>query len=372
MSKLKVKFKDSQVIVKCKLNNDDIINQREVDIFNSKFIRGLMRPKVIGSRKLEYIAPGNISLSAHIKSGLTKNDFYLIFAQFVECLKKVEWNGFDINNLVLNTDYMFFNQVTREVQFIYQPIKNTHQNNVFYFIYDLVNQAQCALSISEDNRFLNHLENTLKGLNALSPAFLENYLLKVYPQIYKQIRRSKPGESQSLKQTGRTYFEKKYEQTGGKNFEYTDDDPTGLLDDDEEDTGLLFEDDEDGTDVLLDDEEGTTVLGEEDGTALLENQEPVYPYLIRVNTYEKVQINKPVFRIGKEKSYVDYFVMNNNAVSRIHADIVTKDNQYFVKDNNSTNHTFVNGTMIPVNQNVELFDGDSLMLANEPFEFHIF
>ena len=45
--------------------------------------------------------------------------------------------------------------------------------------------------------------------------------------------------------------------------------------------------------------------------------------------------------------------------------------QYFIKDNNSTNHTFVNGTMIPVNQNVEIFDGDALMLANEPFEFHI-
>jgi hypothetical protein len=28
--------------------------------------------------------------------------------------------------------------------------------------------------------------------------------------------------------------------------------------------------------------------------------------------------------------------------------------------------------MIPVNQNVQIFDGDSIMLANEPFEFHIY
>lgn len=373
LRKFKINFKDSHVIVKCKLNKNDVISQKEMEVFNSKFIRGLMRPKITGDKKIEYLAPGNVSLSSYIKSGLTKKDFYLIFAQFVECLKKIEWNGFSINNLVPNTNYIFFNNVTSEVQYIYQPIENNQNtNNVFSFIYDLANQANATLSIEEDNSFLNHLISTLKSMKTISPEVLENYIIKTYPQIYKKVRRSKPGESQSLKQTGRSYFEKKYEETGGNSFSTQDDDEaTGLLDEDEEATGLLFEEDDEATGLLDEDEEGTTVLGDDDGTALLENNEPVFPYLIRINTYEKVKVNKPVFRIGKEKSYVDYFVMSNNAVSRIHADIITENNQYFIKDNNSTNHTFVNGTMIPVNQNVEIFDGDALMLANEPFEFHI-
>lgn len=372
MARLRVKYKDNQIIVSRRLDKNCFVNQKEIEIFNSKFIRGLMRPKVTGYKKIEYFAPGNISLSAYIRSGLTKNDFYLIFAQFVECLKKIEWNGFNINNLVLDTDYIFYNNVTREVQFLYQPIENNEiTNNVFSFIYDLTNQVNATLSIEEDNSFLNHLISTLKSMKTISPEILENYIVKSYPQIYKQVRRSKPGESQSLKQTGRSYFEKKYEETGGNSFSTQDDDEaTGLLDEDEEATGLLFEEDDEATGLLDDDEEGTTVLGD-DGTSLLENNEPVFPYLIRLNTYEKVKVNKPVFRIGKEKSYVDYFVMSNNAVSRIHADIITENNQYFIKDNNSTNHTFVNGTMIPVNQDVEIFDGDALMLANEPFEFHI-
>lgn len=91
LRKLKLSFKDSQVIVKCKLNKDDVINEKDMEVFNLKFIRGLMRPKITGNKKIEYLAPGNVSLSTHIKSGLTKNDFYLIFAQFVECLKKIEW-----------------------------------------------------------------------------------------------------------------------------------------------------------------------------------------------------------------------------------------------------------------------------------------
>lgn len=110
------------------------------------------------------------------------------------------------------------------------------------------------------------------------------------------------------------------------------------------------------------DDGGTSVLNMDNNS--------IYPYLIRLNNYERVDINKPSFRIGKEKSYVDYFVMNNSAVSRIHADIISRAGRYFIKDNNSTNRTFVNGSVIPFEQEIEIFDGDAIMLANEPFEFH--
>ena len=46
MSKLKVKFKNSQITVKSKLSKDEQINAREVEILNSKIIRGIMKPTV--------------------------------------------------------------------------------------------------------------------------------------------------------------------------------------------------------------------------------------------------------------------------------------------------------------------------------------
>ena len=363
MAKFKVSYKDSQILVKSKLDKTELVNQKEIDVFDSKFIRGLMRPKVIGSRKIEYLAPGNITLFAHLQSGLSKNDFFVVLAQFVECLKKIERNSFNINNLVLDTKYIFFNQITKEVQFIYQPIENiSNGKNVFSFIYELARDT--VPNLDENNVFLNDLVSFTRGLQTFSTAIMENYILKVYPEVYKKVRRSNPGDSQVLKHTGWNYYEEKY------NTDVTGED-TNVLD--EENTGLLDEDEDfEETGLLNDDGEGTTVLGEDEGTSILESKEPVYPYLIRLNTFERVNINKPVFRIGKEKSYVDYFVMNNSAVSRIHADIITQENRYFVKDNNSTNHTFVNGTMIPVNQSTEIFDGDALMIANEPFEFHIY
>lgn len=102
------------------------------------------------------------------------------------------------------------------------------------------------------------------------------------------------------------------------------------------------------------------------------NQVPTTPYLIRNKTNEKIQLNKPVFRIGKERSYVDYFVSDNTAVSRSHANFITRDGQYFVVDTNSTNHTFLNGAMLQSNQEYPIKPGDVIRLGNEDFEFKLF
>lgn len=93
------------------------------------------------------------------------------------------------------------------------------------------------------------------------------------------------------------------------------------------------------------------------------------PYLIRMQTKEQILLDKPIFRIGKEKSYVDYFVGDNTAVSRSHANIITRDGRYFIEDTNSTNHTFVNGQMIVSNVETEIFEGAQIRLGNEEFEF---
>ena len=95
------------------------------------------------------------------------------------------------------------------------------------------------------------------------------------------------------------------------------------------------------------------------------------PFLIRVKTGESIPIDKPVFRIGKEKSYVDYFINDNTAISRSHANIITREGRYWVVDTNSTNHTYVGGQMIAGNTETEIVNGTRLTFANEEFEFKI-
>ena len=75
--------------------------------------------------------------------------------------------------------------------------------------------------------------------------------------------------------------------------------------------------------------------------------------------------------MGKEKSYVDYFISDNTAISRSHANVISRDGEYFVVDTNSTNHTYVNGMMIQSNVETKIDDGARIRLANEEFEFKL-
>ncbi len=122
----------------------------------------------------------------------------------------------------------------------------------------------------------------------------------------------------------------------------------------------------------------TTVLGGGaigETTVLTAAQNPnkiIAPHLIRKKNNEKISLNKPVFRVGKERSYVDYFIGDNTAISRSHANFITREGTYFVVDTNSTNHTFVNGTMIQSNEEVAINHGDVIRLANEDFDFKLY
>lgn len=121
----------------------------------------------------------------------------------------------------------------------------------------------------------------------------------------------------------------------------------------------------------------TTVLGvgsEAGETTVLGTSQAqiIKPYLLRIKNNERIELNKPVFRIGKERSYVDYFVSDNTAVSRSHANIINKDNKFYIVDTNSTNHTYVNGSMIQSNVETKIEHGTKIRLANEDFEFFMY
>ncbi|MCD8088747.1 MAG: trypsin-like peptidase domain-containing protein [Oscillospiraceae bacterium] len=108
------------------------------------------------------------------------------------------------------------------------------------------------------------------------------------------------------------------------------------------------------------DDQATTILGGNGGAKVC---------LVRESTGERVPINKTVFRIGSKRGSVDYVITNNTAISRNHASIVSRNGEYFILDNNSSNFTFVNGTQLTPNTEVRIHEGDSIRLADENFRF---
>lgn len=129
-----------------------------------------------------------------------------------------------------------------------------------------------------------------------------------------------------------------------------------------------------------DDENKTVILGGgnsySDGATVMMNQEKpvdqskkmVAKITRRKNGSYKI-IDREVFHIGREGSFADFYIADNPEIGSVHADIFIDEDQYFIYDRNSLNHTYVNGTMLKAGERCPLKNGDVIRLANEEFDF---
>lgn len=112
--------------------------------------------------------------------------------------------------------------------------------------------------------------------------------------------------------------------------------------------------------------------GESSDTVMLEEEPAVrknaYLRSTRDGIIEKISINKESFIIGRLKDQADY-ISNNNAVGKLHAELIVREGRYFVKDLNSRNGTRINGKRISSNLEYEMNNNDRLAFANEEFIF---
>lgn len=116
----------------------------------------------------------------------------------------------------------------------------------------------------------------------------------------------------------------------------------------------------------------TTVLGGDSNATTVLSGGANYGTLVRTKTGESIAISKDQFRVGRERSRVDYCISDNTAVGRLHAIIVNRGGAAYVVDQNSTNCTFVNSVRATANQEVRLNSGDKITFADEEFTYNAF
>ena len=363
--KFKAKTKDCQLIIRAKASFGESIDTKELDRFARIFLRGFLKPKVIKKGLVEYTGPVGISLFERMKEPLTKRDFLFVIEQIVVAVQKLQANGLSLGYLEKGLQDVYINKVTKEVQFVYMPtIKQRNTGDIATLIESFV------YSVKPDDEKTSEVVSRFvyffRAMKQIDVEKIEVFIAKEDRSVVNTIKKQNAGQSGYMTNKQQHYYEHYDVEATGKMDD--DDEATGLLDD--EATGLLQDDDE-ATGLLskIQDDEATGLLND-NNVMTVQNNNVCYAKLYRVLTDEEIIINKPVFRLGKERSYVDYFVSNNVAVSRSHADIITRGNQHFIIDLNSKNHTFVNGRELPAQSEIEIKNGDKLTLADEEFVFN--
>ena len=125
-------------------------------------------------------------------------------------------------------------------------------------------------------------------------------------------------------------------------------------------------------DMLLEDAEtdeerqksSTTVL------ATSSNYSNPVPYLLRLKTNELIPILTKEFMVGKSADS-NYQIIDNKKVSRRHAIFRISNGECYIRDNDSTNHTFVNGKLLQPGVEIILSNDDYIRLGDEEFRFWI-
>lgn len=360
----------TQLVIKSQKGQQ--LSEREVYDINGNQNSGLLSLHVVtkgSSFKLIYDITGFITFKEYLKKPLTRESFAHILKKILENLNAVQKLFINQQMLWLDFEHVLVNPATGRIYFTCVPIRDIETETPLRDF--LLNIIQYSTFVpGEDNSYIKEYITILNSGINFSVFDLEEYINGLNGKSGQSEKQTKecPGCRQTIMR-GTNYCP----HCGAKVIGFTEDAGTRVYDPLQDE----FADEIDaehrrgtqdlsyGTTVLGADPGGTTVLGSEELDA------PVFPYLIRKKNQEKISVNKPAFRIGKERQFCDYFVSDNNAVSRSHADIITRGGRYFIVDKNSTNKTYVDGKAIPVEKEVEIFPGTELRLANEDFVFHI-
>lgn len=93
MARYKVKGKDCQLKVKVKLSFKEEIDERQLDFFSSKYIRGLLKVQARKKNCIEFYGPIGISLFDRLKKPISKYDFFFIMEQVIDITQKANLNS---------------------------------------------------------------------------------------------------------------------------------------------------------------------------------------------------------------------------------------------------------------------------------------
>jgi hypothetical protein len=324
--KFKGKVKNDSLWVKVRLSSSDLIDERELVFLSQNKIVGFLKLDAQKKDTLTYVGTAGLPLAAYlVQKKISKYVFFHIMAQIVEAARIIIEKQFSFERLALDLNYVYIIESTKELQFLYLPVQSDIK---FLEVKEFMEKVLRSLSPAEDaENYVADFMDFMKTQNEFELDAIDQFIAEGDADVAKQIARRRPVFGSSSLQTKN----RDVQQEGTELFE----------------------------------KEGTIQLPYY-GAAVPESAS-----LIHLKDGEKIAVNKEFFSLGTQQGNVNYCIGGNSTVSRSHAQIIKRNQMYFVKDLNSTNHTYVNGEYVMPGKEIQIFDGDVLMLSDEEFEFHV-
>ena len=416
-------LKDS-IKIEYKLDQVTPISKYEMNAYNVPFAGNTSMCREVfvkGERKLEFSIDGDMSLSQIMQKPVFRDELVEYIFSISKQLVSVIQNGLALEKVVWDTNYMYVRFSDFSIQLLYLPFESKFDKKdigefvksiLSGFVYAHTPAIECANQIVDyfnDHREFDafHFNEFVSDLRASSQLLIiqgekgkskvltsnENNKELAIHKAEEAARKAEEARMQAENEVKRQIEEAKYQAEVARQAEETRMKAEAARVEaeiwrqkvtaeakDYEQTAVLTAQDMYSYQGNSDDSERLKAeemfrnAEEEPPTTLFSNRTLVTgskPTLTRKTTGESVQINKQVFCIGKADQGVDYKVTGNKSISRRHAYITSINGTHYLRDNNSTNHTFLNGTQVYSNVDVAIPDNSVIRLSNEEFIFRI-
>lgn len=361
MAKLKFTEINGEVCIKCRFTGNEMLNEPEYRYFIDNRIKGWLVPFAEGADRLEFTGASGIPLINKIRSGIDKQEYFCIVKNLLDIIKVAETCGFNMQNIVLDPDLITVNTDNLDIFLFYLPLwyNESCNDGVVNCLRKISTFAQ--YKSQSDYKAVDGFMNFVCRESGFTISEAKEYIRREVPSLFPaqpakpahtQFSRPaahipEPSQSINMAQTIINDINK-----GSQEFKHT----------------AAPEVPEPKIIPSLDSDK-RNVLPELVRSEHIKPAPQNYPKLTRRATGVTVNIDKPVFRIGKERDKVDFCITENRTVSRVHATIYTRSGSCYIEDNNSTNRTYINGTTVPANMEIKIKSGDVLKLSNEEFDF---
>lgn len=332
-----------------KIEDDVKVLQDEVDLYNTSFVGNncfCHEELIDGQKTLTYSIPAMVTMKQFMAKKIHKDELIDIMFSITDQMMFIKANEMALGKIILSTGYMYVDMENMSVQLIFLPIdKPMDKCNMEKFVREFVNKLNFAnkkasdcgyelIKFFDDNKTF-YLSEFYKFIVELKKDSVDPALAEASATSKGQRANIDPVMMASTQNVGSFKLAKELRDYSSMDIGFDDDDS---------------------------DLTSTTVL-----TGMSKTKKG--PSIVRTRTGEKIEIDKPLFCIGKSANGVDYQVTDNSSISRRHAYIVKVNGLYYLRDNKSTNHTYIDGKMIKSGTDVPLVDGNIFKLADEEFTF---
>jgi len=361
MKQIKVTRKKDRYIIEIKTQKSQTVSQRDVDIIqdnrNDNFLSLTVETQKNES-VLWYDASGLLSIPEFLKTTvLSRKLFLYILRQYIHFDKQLEQNYCKKNAVLFDDQYIFIDPASWHIYFVYVPIQPFEGNgSIRSSLQNLIQYA--TFDPNEDLQYVQEYIKLVGNSVSFSVFLLQEYLQKyderketavsvkkcfncgfdlndddsVCPMCGKPISVKK--EYKKVEVVEQRILPK----NNAKNERYAQSDDFTV---NEDENGLV---------------------------TVFRAKSSVKHSAYLKNGSESIFLDHFPFRIGKQIDIVDYQIQNN-AVSRKHADLIKEQGKYYLIDLGSTNGTFLNNRKIQTGVREELHSGDKVSFANATYSF---